>query len=141
MFKKSIAILSVIIAQAIIMGHTLVPHQHAGDRAHEHALAHAEGADHHHHDDGDTEETDPLQLAFANFAHGVDVNHYLTNNEQHVVFTKHITKDFISDRLDNFYFRVPAPVLKQELPPGNLRLYQTDQLTYLSLRGPPFFIV
>jgi hypothetical protein len=136
MLKKRIAILFLLIAQIIVLGHDIVPHHHHTDLV---------SQQHHHHDeDGKDQHSDEnsLQLAFSGFIHAGEQVTLTYSAGEKIVVTKQALK--VMDALPCGFIMPVAYIIncqKHTFPPDRQIIYQSPFYGSYSLRGPPVFII
>jgi hypothetical protein len=136
MLRKRIAILFFLVAQVIILGHSVILHHHHLDEVTKHHNhVGKEGKDQH-------PDENPLQLAFSGFTHiGEQVSFTHSDTIKYVV-----EKDALKaiDALP-WNFMLPAEYAvtfqKSTFPPDRANIYKSPQNGIHKLRGPPTFIV
>ncbi len=136
MLRKRLAILFLLVAQIVILGHGMVSHHHHTDLS---------GEGHHHHGkeakDQHPDET-PLELAFSGFIHGGETVAFTNTDATKIVVSKDALKSIKALPVD---FKAPVEYIvvyqKHTFPPDRHRIYKSPQNGAYSLRGPPTFIV
>ena len=136
MLRKRLAILFLIVAQIVILGHSVVAHHHHID---------IPGKGHHHHEqDGKHQDPDetPLELAFSGFLHTGEHVTFTNTEAAKIVASKDAAKSIKALPVD---FKAPVEYIvvyqKHTFPPDRQRLYKLPQNGAHKLRGPPAFIV
>ncbi|MGJ1361177.1 hypothetical protein ACR79B_07175 [Sphingobacterium spiritivorum] len=135
MLRKYSAILFLIAAQIVILGHGIVSHHHHIDIVN--------GGDHntpnnHHKNSKET----PLEIAFSGFIHTGDQASFTNSTETRIVITKDDVKSLKALPVD---FIPPVEYIvfyqKHTFPPDRHTIYLPPLRGAYSLRGPPTFIV
>lgn len=134
MLRKYIAILFLIAAQLVILGHGIVSHHHHADIAND---GHQNGNNHHNN----SKET-PLELAFSGFIHAGEHVSFTNSSETRIVISKDDVKSIKALPID---FIPPVEYIvvykKHTFPPDGHFIYLPPLLGAYTLRGPPSFIV
>lgn len=135
MFKRKIAILFLLIAQVVLLGHAVVAHHH-------HLLTATE--DHHHDQDHEQDESEKgfLDIVFSGFIHSGEQVTYTHSDNTEVSFVKQASNPcavLISSSPVPFQYSITF--IKQVFSPERLITYNSLYPNPHSLRGPPSFIV
>ena len=134
MLRKYSAILFLIVAQIVILGHGFVSHHHHVDLAND---VHTNSNNHHKN----SKET-ALELAFSGFMHAGENVSFTNSSETRIVISK---DDVKSIKALPIGFIAPVEYIvvyqKHTFPPDRHRIYQSPFYGAYSLRGPPSFIV
>lgn len=135
MLRKYSAILFLIVAQLVILGHGIVSHHHHTDIAND---GHHNGKSNHHNNSKET----PLELAFSGFIHAGEQVSFTTSSETRIVISKDDVKSIKALPVD---FIPPVEYIvvyqKHTFPPDRHFVYLPPLLGAYTLRGPPSFIV
>lgn len=136
MFRKSLAILFLTVAQIVILGHGLVSHHHHTDTSSEEHLYHGKDSKTQHPDET------PLELALSGFTHTGEQAAFTTADATKIVVSKDAEKSIKALPAD---FTAPVAYIviyqKHTFPPDRHTVYQSPLYGAYSLRGPPFIIV
>ena len=130
MLRKNLAIVFFVIAQVVILGHSIVSHHH-----HEEFTAHSHHA---HNADGDCMD---LGTLFSNIQHtGEQIT--FTNDTADIVVLKELSQPFNAVIFD-YHHPIEHIVAYQQhsFPPDRHIIYQSALYGEYTLRGPPSFIV
>lgn len=130
MLRKYTAILFLIVAQIMILGHGIVSHHH-----------HLEIVNDEHHNGKNNGET-PLEIAFSGFIHAGENISFTNSSETKIVISK---DDVKSIKALPIHFTAPVEYIvdyqKNTFPPDRHIIYLPPLHGAYSLRGPPSFIV
>lgn len=134
MLRKNLAIILLLFAQVIVLGHGLVSHHH-----------HTDLASHHHHDqviNDHHSDQNPLELAFTEFNHVGEHILFTNPDASKTILTKQVLQE--SDVLLcclAFQVDYMKSFKKHSFPPDSYNIYQSPLSGAYTLRGPPSFIV
>ncbi len=135
MLRKYSAILFLLVAQLVILGHGIVSHHHHADIAND---GHQNGKNSHHNNSKET----PLELAFLGFIHAGEHVSFTNSSETRIVISKDDVKSIKALPID---FIPPVEYIvvyqKHTFPPDGHFIYLPPLLGAYTLRGPPSFIV
>lgn len=135
MLRKNLAILFLIVAQILILGHSTVSHHHHIDIAND---GHHNGKNNQHKNSSET----PLELAFSGFLHAGEQVSFTNSSETKIVISKDDVKSIKALPIN---FSAPTEYIvvyqKHTFPPDRHRIYKSPQNGAHKLRGPPAFIV
>ncbi|EEI93597.1 hypothetical protein ACR78F_07395 [Sphingobacterium spiritivorum] len=135
MLRKYSAILFLIVAQIVILGHGIVSHHHHTDIVND---GHHKDNDNHHKNSKET----PLEIAFSGFMHTGEHAAFTTADATKIVVSKDAEKSIKALPAD---FKAPVAYIviyqRHTFPPDRHTVYQSPLYGAYSLRGPPFIIV
>lgn len=130
--RNRFVVIFLLVAQAFLLGHNLVPHHHH-DNDH--------GALHHgkHEHNSEQHSHHPLELAFSKFIH----------DGEHIVFTPQHSQQFNAEKKFNPFILCSFTLSTEEnavfkprtFPSGDLTVVSTSLYQPNSLRGPPSLLV
>lgn len=135
MLRRYFAILFLIVAQIVILGHSTVSHHHHIDIAND---GHHNGKNNQHKNSSET----PLELAFSGFLHAGEQVSFTNSSETKIVISK---DDVKSIKALPIHFTAPVEYIvvyqKHTFPPDRHIIYVPILPGAYTLRGPPAFIV
>lgn len=134
MLRRYFAILFLIVAQILILGHSIVSHHHHLDIAND---GDHQGNNNQHKDSNET----PLEITFSGFIHAGEQISFTNSSE-----TRIISKDAVkSIKALPIHFNTPVEYIvvyqKHTFPPDRHIIYVPMLPGAYTLRGPPSFIV
>ena len=133
MFRKRSAIMFLMIAYAITLGHSIIPHHHHDSNHH---LNEPYQTSHHHHHDGDEEENKGISHLFSHFVHAADGFTFITQQNLSTVFFLVIALLPNNFSFDQFF--IPPLIL---IPSTENFNYAFLNACTFGLRAPPAYIV
>jgi len=135
MMRRYFAILFLVVAQIVILGHGIVSHHHHIDIAND---GHHNGKNNQHKNSSET----PLELAFSGFLHAGEQVSFTNSSETRIVLSKDDVKSIkalpINFTASDEYIVVYQ---KHTFPPDRYIIYSSPLHGAYTLRGPPSFIV
>lgn len=149
MLKKYIAIFLLCISNFILIGHSIIPHNHIITRdkkEHEHLNAHGHNHHHHHHhtlpnhseDKKNEDKSNGLSDLFAFVSHSSD---YIKGEEQVLQQGDSVIKEILLT--EEYRFNINAPEFNSELKSHKILYRDPDYCpppnAHIGLRGPPLF--
>lgn len=137
MLKKSVSILMLFSALAVMLGHNLIPHHHHDFEHNE--LAHHQN-DGNHHDNDTEDESDGWGHFFSHLQHGSDGQTYLTSHSSTNNFSKKISH-FTAVCLSKYVLEQVIVEIRQNAPPYNADYSNSQNFLPSGLRAPPISIV
>ncbi len=130
MLRKNLAIVFFVIAQVVILGHSIVSHHH-----HENFTVHS------HQDHDKNGGCVDLGTLFSGIQHAGEQITF-TNDRADIVVAKELSQPFSAVIFD-YQYPIEYIVAYQQhtFPPDRHTIYQSPHYGAYSLRGPPSFIV
>lgn len=143
MSKKSLYILLLFSALAIMLGHNFVPHHHHGVEHNQVGQYHYDG--YHHYDDTENNSNSKNECGdwshlFSGIQHGADGFIFLTNHCSSEDFAKQITP-FAAIELSDLALNQIILEVMQSAPPCISDYYNSKNFLPSGLRAPPISIV
>jgi hypothetical protein len=145
--KKSVSILMLYSALALMLGHNFIGHHHHHDFEHN-EMSHHHNDGHQHHNDGhqhdndnnSEDESDDWEHLFSGIQHGAEGLTFLTSHSSSDKVSKQIPQP-TALHTSNFIFQQVIIKIWQNAPPYIADYYNSQNFLPFGLRAPPVSIV